>query len=267
MSILVIGSTGKTGVRVLRGLERRGVAATGVARGTTPRFDWTEPDTWAPALAGASAVYITYAPDLAAKSAPAAIERLTELATAAGVERLVLLSGRGEHNAGVCEEIVRASTVDTTIVRASWFAQNFSEGALRDSVLDGVFALPAGDLAEPLVDVDDIADVVVAALTEDGHAGKVYEVTGPRLLTFAEAAAEISAASGREVRYLPVTLEQFNTALVEAVGPEYAEIVTALCAEVFDGRNASVTHGVREALGREPRDFSEFCAAAFRSQP
>ncbi|SER08264.1 NAD(P)H-binding protein [Actinokineospora terrae] len=267
MSTLVIGSTGKTGLRVLRGLRDRGVTATGVARGTTPRFDWTEPDTWQPALAGARAVYVTYAPDLAAKSAPAAIERFVELATAEGVERLVLLSGRGEHNAGVCEEIVRASTLDTTIVRASWFAQNFSEGALAPSVLDGVFALPAGDVPEPLVDVDDIADVVVAALTGDGHAGKVYEVTGPRLLTFAEVAAEISAASGRQVQYAPVTLEQFHAAVTEAAGPEYAEVITALCAEVFDGRNASVTHGVREALGREPRDFSEFCAAAFGDRP
>ncbi|GAA2973881.1 NmrA family transcriptional regulator [Actinokineospora diospyrosa] len=263
MSILVIGSTGKTGVRVLRGLERLGVEATGVSRGTTPRFDWSDPDTWAGALTGAESVYLTYAPDLAASSAPAAIERFVTLATGAGVRRLVLLSGRGEHNAGVCEKIVLESTLDVTVVRASWFAQNFSEGALRDSVLDGAFALPAGDIAEPLIDADDIADVVVAALTQDGHTGKVYDVTGPRLLTFAEAAAEISAASGRQVAYVPVTLEEFHAALVEAAGPAYAEIVTALCAEVFDGRNASVTTGVREALGREPRDFADFCASAF----
>ena len=103
-----------------------------------------------------------------------------------GVEHLVLLSGRGEHHARLGEDVVRNSGLSFTIVRAAWFAQNFSEGYLRDPILAGILPMPGGMIAEPIIDIDDIADVVVAALTEDGHVGELYEVTGPRLMTFAE---------------------------------------------------------------------------------
>ncbi len=87
--------------------------------------------------------------------------------------------------------------------------QNFTEGYLLDPVREGVIALPAGDVAEPFVDVDDIADVAVAALTEDGHTGRLYELTGPRLLTFAEVAAELSKATGRDIVYVPLGIEEY----------------------------------------------------------
>ena len=143
-------------------------------------------------------------------------------------------------------------------MRASWFTQNFTEGHLADGVREGVIAMPAGDVREPFIDVDDIADVVVAALTEDRHVGRLYEVTGPRLLSFAEAARPSSAP----VTYVPVTSEEFRAALTEIAGPEYAAMLTDLCDEVLDGRNESLGHGVQEALGRAPREFADVIRAA-----
>jgi uncharacterized protein YbjT (DUF2867 family) len=181
------------------------------------------------------------------------------------VRKLVLLSGRGEAHARHCEEIVRNCGLDFTLVRAAWFAQNFSEGYLQAPVLDGVVAVPAGDIKEPIADVDDIADVAVAALTDDRHNGELYEITGPRLLTFAEAAAEISSAAGIPVRYMPITLEQFHAGMLEIGGPLIADVFTEICRETLDGHNAYLTDGVQRALGRAPRDFADFCRDAAAS--
>jgi len=263
--ILVIGSTGKTGRRIVQRLSERGHAVREGARQSEPPFDWEKPSTWPEALRGVEAAYISFFPDLAVPSAPAAIEELTSCAIKAGVKRLVLLSGRGEVNAQRCENIVRDCGVSFTLIRASWFAQNFNEGHLLEPVLGGVVALPAGDVREPFVDADDIADVAAAALTDDRHAGRLYELTGPRLLSFADAAAEISKAAGRDIQYAAISLEQFRTALTEDTGPEFANLLTDLCEEVLDGRNASLGDGVQKALGRAPRDFADFCRAAAAS--
>ena len=256
---LVIGSTGKTGRRIVPKLRERGQAVREGSRQSNPPFDWADSSGWAHAVEGVSAVYVAFSPDLAAPTAPAAIERLTQLAREAGVERFVLLSGRGEHNAVRCEDIVRASGLPYTIVRASWFYQNFSEGQLLDAVRAGVVALPAGDVHEPFIDVSDIADVAVAALVDEGHTGRLYEVTGPRLLRFADAVAEMSQAAGRDIAYVPVSPSQFHAALAAEAGPDVADLLTNLCEEVFDGRNAQMADGVQQALGRPPRDFSDFC--------
>ncbi len=263
--ILVIGSTGKTGRRIVQRLSELGHAVREGSRQSEPPFDWEKPSTWPEALRGVEAAYISFFPDLAVPSAPAAIEELTACAAEAGVKRLVLLSGRGEVNAQRCENIVRACGVSFTLIRASWFSQNFNEGHLLEPVLDGVVALPAGEVREPFVDADDIADVAVAALTDDRHAGQLYELTGPRLLSFAEAAAEISKAAGRGIEYAAISLEQFRAALTETAGPEFANMLTDLCKEVLDGRNESLGDGVQKALGRAPRDFAGFCRAAAAS--
>jgi len=260
--ILVIGSSGKTGRRIAVQLADSGYSVRHGSRRSTTPFDWDAPDTWPAALSGVRSAYISYFPDLAFPGAPLKIEALTKSAVAAGVKRLVLLSGRGEVHAKRCEDIVRRSGLEYTLVRAAWFAQNFSEGYLREPALKGLVALPAGDVREPIVDVDDIADVAVAALTEDRHIGHLYELTGPRLLTFAEAAAALANALGREVRYRPITLEQFHTSMHEIGGPLVADVFTEICREVLDGRNASLGDGVQRALGRAPRDFADFCGAA-----
>jgi uncharacterized protein YbjT (DUF2867 family) len=259
---LVLGGTGKTGRRVAERLTAAGLRPRIGSRSSEPPFDWEDPATWALALKDVDAVYLAYQPDLAFPGAVTAVRSFTALAVESGVRQLVLLSGRGEEEAGISEQTVRDSGADWTILRSSWFCQNFSEDYLLEPVLAGVIAFPAGDVAEPFVDVEDIADVAFAALTEDGHSGQLYELTGPRLLTFADAAAEIAAASGREVRYVPVSPEQYAAELAEhGVPAEYAASLLDLFTGVLDGRNAHLTDGVRRALGREPRDFADYARA------
>lgn len=252
--ILVTGATGKSGRRVVRLLEERGHAVRAASRGAAVRFDWEDRATWAAALEGVDAAYLAYSPDLAVPVAAVTVGAFARQAADAGVRRLVLLSGRGEEAAQAAEAEVRAAGLDTTVVRASWFMQNFSEGAFLDGVLAGEIALPVGDVPEPFVDLDDVAAVAVAALTQEGHAGRAYELTGPRLLTFAEAVAEIAQASGRELRYTPVALDAFLGGLREGGVPEEAVgLLAFLFGELFDGRNAHLGDGVQEALGRQPR--------------
>jgi len=256
---LVLGGTGKTGRRVADRLTAMGEAVRIGSRSAVPGFDWNNEASWDAALKGVTAVYITYAPDLAFPGATDAIQALVNKAKRAGVKRLVLLSGRGEEEAQASERIVQSSGIDWTIVRASWFNQNFSEGAFIDMVLNGAITLPAGDTPEPFVDADDIADVAVAALTQDHHAGQLYEVTGPRLMTLADVAADLSAATGREIVYVDVPHEGFMAEIEASGAPhEVAWMLDYLFATVLDGRNASLTDGVARALGRPPKDFAAY---------
>ena len=264
--ILVLGAHGKTGRRIVERLRARDLPVRLGSRSAHPPFDWEDPGTWRPALEGARAAYVSYFPDLAAPGAPEAVGALAAVALDAGVERLVLLSGRGEEEAQRSEETLRRSGAAWTVVRASWFNQNFSEAHFREPLLAGELALPAGDVGEPFVDAADIADVAVAALTEGGHEGEVYEVTGPRLLTFAQAVEQIASASGRVLRYSPIGLDEFAGALgQEGVPEEEAALLRYLFGEVLDGRNAHVTDGVQRALGRTPRDFADYARAAAAS--
>jgi uncharacterized protein YbjT (DUF2867 family) len=257
--ILVLGSTGKTGRRVAQRLAARHLPVRHGSRSGTPPFDWNDRATWAPALQGVKAVYMSYYPDLAVAGATDAIQSFTELAVKSGVRRLVLLSGRGETEAQRCEDIVRGSGVEWTLLRASWFAQNFSEAHFLEPILDGDLALPVANIGEPFVDAGDIADAAVAAFTEDRHIGQLYELTGPRLWTFADAVAEIARATGRPIRFTRISMEQYAAALEEARLPkESVDLIRYLFTEVLDGRNASVKDGVIRALGRPPRDFSDY---------
>ena len=256
---LVLGGTGKTGRRVAEKLQALGVKTRIASRSADLPFDWTDRSTWDAALEGVTAVYVSYAPDLAIPGAKDAIRAFVEKAVAHGVQRLVLLSGRGEEEAQDCERIIQEAGVEWTVVRASWFNQNFSEGEFLGMVLDGAITLPAADIAEPFIDVNDIADVAVAALTEEGHAYEIYEVTGPRLMTFAELAQEISSAAGREVQFVQIPGEAFAAAIAESGAPDdIAWLLNYLFETVLDGRNAYVCDGVQRALGREPIDFADY---------
>jgi len=260
--ILVLGASGKTGRRVAERLTAAGCPVRAASRSGETRFDWQDQTTWAPALVGVGAVYITYYPDLAFPGAADTVGTFADLAVANGVKRLVLLSGRGEEAARQAELRVEESGADWTLVRCAFFNQNFSE-TFPDAVRYGVLSLPGGTTAEPFLDADDIADVVFAALTDDRHIGQLYELTGPRLLTFTEAAAELSTALGRRVQYLPVTPEEYASELVTyGLSEEEAVGIAELFAEVLDGRNAYLTDGVQQALGRPPRDFADFARAA-----
>ena len=260
---LVLGGTGKTGRRIVERLASRAVPTRVGSRASDPPFDWGDESTWGAALDGVTAAYISYAPDLAIPGATDAIHAFVERAVEQGVRRLVLLSGRGEEEAQECELLIQRPEVEWTVVRASWFSQNFSEGEFLGMVIAGEITLPAGDVPEPFIDVDDIADVAVAALTEDGHAGQIYEVTGPRLLTFAEAVDEIAEATGRTIRYVQIPAEAFAAGVAESGLPDdILWLLDYLFATVLDGRNAYLGNGVRQALGREPKDFAEFARQA-----
>ncbi|HEU5155804.1 MAG TPA: NAD(P)H-binding protein [Streptosporangiaceae bacterium] len=260
---LVIGGTGKTGRRVvqrLTALDRP--VRIGSRSGGVP-FDWADPATWEPALDNVAAAYVSYYPDLAAPGAPEAIGSFTEAALKAGTRRLVLLSGRGEEEAQASEQVLAASGADWTVLRCSWFNQNFSESHLLDPIAAGHLVLPAGPVGEPFVDADDIADVATAVLTQDGHIGRLYELTGPRLLTFAEAVATIAAATGRAIDYTQVSGAEFAASLTaEGVPGDEVELLTYLFTTVLDGRNASLCDGVQQVLGRPPRDFADYARAA-----
>lgn len=257
--ILILGGTGKTGRRIVARLEEKGIPVRIGSRSATPPFDWNNPAGWDACLQGITTVYINFSPDLAVPGATDAIQAFVNKAKQYGVSRLVILSGRGEEEAQACERIVQESGVDWTVVRASWFSQNFSEGAFVDMVLAGQITLPAGDILEPFVDVDDIADVAVAALTEPGHTGEVYEVTGPRLMTFTEIAMELAAATGRDIRYINIPHEAFIAGITESGAPkEVAWLLDYLFTTVLDGRNAYLTDGIQRALGRTPKDFADY---------
>jgi uncharacterized protein YbjT (DUF2867 family) len=256
---LVIGGTGKTGRRVAERLSAKGLPVRIGSRSGTPPFVWEDPSTWDAALDGVGAAYVTYYPDLAFPGAAETVGEFAEAAVARGTRRLVLLSGRGEEGAVVSENKLKESGADWTVVRASWFNQNFDESFFRDLVLAGELVLPTGDAVEPFVDADDIADVAVAALTDDKHIGRTYELSGPRLLSFADIAQELSEATGRTITYTPVGIEEYRKSLEEnGVPVEFADLFGL----ILDGRNAHLVHGVEEALGRKPKDFSDFAREA-----
>ncbi|MFB6820144.1 NAD(P)H-binding protein [Streptomyces virginiae] len=259
---LVIGGTGKTGRKVAERLIAQGRPVRVGSRRGEPPFDWNDPTTWLPALEDVDRVYVTYYPDLAFPGASTQVTAFAEAAVAVGARRLVLLSGRGEEAARTSEEGLKASGADWTIVRSSWFNQNFDQSFFLESVRSGEIVLPTGDAVEAFVDTGDIADVVVAALTDDRHIGKTYELSGPRLLSFDDVAAELSKVTGREITYAPIAMEDYRAVLRENGLPEdFAELFTL----ILDGRNAYLVDGVEEVLGRPPRDFSDFAREAAAS--
>ena len=264
--ILVIGATGKTGRRIVQRLSEKGHPVRKGSRRSEPPFDWGDQSTWDAVLDGIAVAYISYAPDVAIPGATDAVRAFVERAVEHGVQRLALLSGRGEEEAQECERIIQRPDIEWTVVRCSWFCQNFSEGEFLDMVLAGELALPAGEIGEPFVDADDIADVAVVALPEDGHAGQVYELTGPRLLTFAEAVEEIAKATGRKIRYVQIPHEAFTAGIADSDAPDdIAWLLDYLFSTVLDGRNAYLCDGVQRALGREPRDFADYARDAAAS--
>ena len=264
--IRVLGGTGKTGARIVHRLRAAGAPVTALGRSTPVAFDWADRSTWDRAVDGAERLYIAYSPDLAVPGALDDIRDLTARCRQAGVRRLVLLSGRGEPEAQEAEDVVRHSGIDWTIVRCSWFFQNFTESYLREPLVAGELVLPTVRFPEPFVDADDIADVATAALLDDRHVGELYELTGPELLTFGQVAETVADLTGREVRYVPVDRSEYVTAArADGVPEEVVSLLDYLFHVVLDGRNASLTDGVHRALGREPRTFLGFAREAARA--
>jgi uncharacterized protein YbjT (DUF2867 family) len=258
-TILILGANGKTGGRIAQRLEAAGLPVRRGSRAAIPAFDWEDRSTWDAALDGVHAVYISYQPDLAVPGALETVQAFTDLAVRNGVRKLVLLSGRGEHEAEQAERVVQNSGVDWTILRASWFCQNFSEAHFLEPILQGELALPVGNIAEPFIDVEDIAEIAVAALTQTGHSDQLYELTGPRAITFSEAVAEIARATHRDINFVAVPPDAYRNALEQEQLPaQLINLVLYLFTTVLDGRNTAVSDGVQRALGRPARDFSDY---------
>ena len=264
--VLIVGANGKTGSRVQSRLENQDIDTLGVSRSTSPSFDWTQPGNWSDVLQGIDAAYLTYHPDLSVPEAKGHIGEFCKLATEAGVNHVVLLSGRGEEGAARAEQALKDSGLAWNIVQASWFAQNFSENFMLDSILEGQMIMPKGTASEPFIDIDDIADVVVATLMEPGLHNRLFEVTGPRLMSFRDCASEISAASGRHVKLVEVPMETYVEGLRNQQLPEeLISILHELFSDLFDGRNANIARGVEEALGRPATDFKTYATKAAAS--
>ncbi|MFG1947827.1 NAD(P)H-binding protein [Nonomuraea sp. NPDC048826] len=266
-TILVLGGTGKTGRRVAARLRARGAGVRAASRRGEFPFDWYDHDTWEPALAGVSAAYLV---DSQGPEAAGLLAAFAGAAVARGVRRLVLLSSRdwpklGDDRLLASERAVKASGGAWTILRPTWFAQNFSEDPmLSDPVDAGLVELSAGHGLEPFVHADDIADVAAEVLLRDGHAGRTYELSGPRLLSFGDAVGEIAAATGRRIAYVPVPASEHAAGLAaRGYDADHIALVNRLFASIASGANAHLSDGVRRVLGREPRDFSEYVKSAW----
>ncbi|MEU9781039.1 NAD(P)H-binding protein [Streptomyces phaeochromogenes] len=258
-TVLVTGASGKTGRQVAESAKAAGFGVRAASRSSEVRFDWYDSSTWAEALRGADAAYLAYTPDIGAPGAAENIAALARLAQELGVRRLVMLSARGERQAEPAERALRQSGAEWTVVQADWFFQNFSEGLLLEGVRSGEFVFPAGEVKVPFIDTRDLADVVVKALTDSSYAGRTLEITGARLLTFREAMAEITAAAGREIRYVPVPTKEYGAILAGfGLPPEEVAFMEEVFDGLLDGGNARSTETVGQVLGRAPRDFTDF---------
>jgi uncharacterized protein YbjT (DUF2867 family) len=264
--ILVLGGNGKTGRRVAERLAKAGHATRIGSRAAPIPFDWENRATWGPALHGVQSVYVSFQPDLAVPGALEIVSSFFVQALGSGVEKLVLLSGRGEEEAQAVEAVLQATPADWTIIRSSWFSQIFSESFLLDPIRAGKVTLPQPLAAEPFVDVEDIADIAFEALTTDAHSRQLYELTGPRALTFHEAIEHIALATGRTIELSSISMSEYRDELVrQQLPPEYLDLVMYLFSHILDGRNTPLTDGVQRALGRPPRSFTDYLKRAAAS--
>jgi uncharacterized protein YbjT (DUF2867 family) len=261
--ILIIGKYGKTGQRVNSLLQALGYSTRAVSRSTIPSFDWQDKSNWASVLEGTRTAYVTYQPDLAVPNAQADIREFVRIAMEVGIEHIVLLSGRGEQGAQRAEETLKNSGIAWNIVRASWFSQNFSESFMLEGVLEGELVLPVGEITEPFIDADDIAEVAVAALIKDDLRNQLFEVTGPRAMTFSQCIQEISAAIDRPVKFTSVPIDAYLSELNNRGAPQDMQwLMHELFSKVMDGRNTQVMPGVEQALGRAATDFKVYVQKA-----
>lgn len=269
--ILVTGATGKTGSRVSRQLAARGVTVRAAARtpgaagaGIVPvAFDWDDPATHGAAVDGASAAYLI-PPALRLDYVPLMTAFLDRLA-AAGVARAVFLSARGADASDdiplrQVELALASSGLQYSIIRPSWFDQNFTEGFVYPGIRQhGVVAVPAGSGKVPFIDAEDIAAVVAETLTGDGHHCQAYDLSGPETLSWAEATEAVAKASGRDIAYLDMEPAEWEAAAIAmGVPPDYAGFLSFLFSAIRQGYDDFLTDGVQRVLGRQPRRFVDW---------
>lgn len=267
--ILVLGATGKTGRRVSALLEERGQHVRAVSRNSCPRFDWDHQDTWLPVLEGVGTVYIVHT-GLGTSDAANQIRDFAVQAVYAGVKSAVLVStpdDGSDFSKAVrdAERHIIDAGLGLTSLRLRWFYQNFTEDFLHPSVLSGEIRVPAGTGKEAFVDARDIAEVAAIALTGDRHAGKLYNVTGPRLMSFADIAKTIAHATDKQLKYVPVTPERYVAEQIAlGVPADWAYALSAIYQDIATGKLETITGDVQAILGKPPRDFTEFATEAHR---
>ncbi|MGV0837045.1 NmrA family NAD(P)-binding protein [Mycolicibacterium thermoresistibile] len=264
--VLVLGATGKTGRRIVPRLRLHGTPVRAASRTSPTPFDWSDPRGWDTALHGVAAVYIVPPPTVGP------VHEFVARAEAAGVPHLVLLSGRGADTWGDtsfgldmrdAEAAVRGSALQWTILRANNFNQNFDEDTFYAPLRSGELALPAGEVPEPFIDIDDVADVATTVLTDPAqHTRVTYELSGPRAIAFEEAAKLISRACGQPIAYKQVSAEEYTVMLVERglsehVAHDIAEMFVMMGRGLITG-TATVTDDVAAVLGRAPRSFEDY---------
>jgi uncharacterized protein YbjT (DUF2867 family) len=260
---LVVPGNGLTGSRVRSRLTEAGHPVRALSRSTSPEFDWTRPADWPAVLAGTRSAYLAYVPDIAAPGSADALGEFGRVAADAGLERLVLLSGRGEPEAAIAEQRLRTGGLPTAVLRSNWFAQNFTVGFLAELTIEGVLALPVGDVVEPFTDVDDLAEAAVSLLTREIASNETYIVSGSRALTFADAVAELAVATAEPRRFEHVSMTDFLVGLeANEVPSDYRELLAYLFSEVLDGRNSVPGDGIEQVLGRSATDFGDFARRA-----
>lgn len=266
---LVIGGTGKVGRRVADALREGGERVRVASRNSGDvRFDWHDPSSYAPALAGTDAVFIV-GPGSATDWSPLLVQ-LLDAAAAAGTRRAVLLSARAveflpDGAVDRAERVLRQGPVAWTILRPAHFAQNFTEAMFTP--VDDHVAAPAGDGREPFIDVADIAEVAAAALTTSTWEGETLELSGPEALTFEEAVAHLGAAQGRRITFSDEPLAEHVRRLRDAGTPEgYITWRSAMLEAIRSGADAYVSHDVERVLSRPARSFEEWAGQALAAR-
>ena len=260
--IALTGASGKTATVLSPVLAQRGIAHVRLSsrEGGDRRFDWTDRSTWASALAGVDALYLVKPPHGTGMA-----ELVADLLEQErGIRRIVLLSemARGEKSADdpdrAVERVVEGWDGEWTLLRPSWFLQNFSAGGgFHDDVLAGAIPLPTGDVPVSWIDVRDVAEAAIAALAEDGHCCRAYTLTGAESFGVPELARRITAVTGRTVEAADALGVDEIVATFDQ-GTERSAYYAELLVDVREGRYADITTDIDHLIGRTPRTFDDF---------
>ena len=257
--VLVTAPNSKTGKQVVKLLKRENIPFRAASRSTSVPFDWENEKTWASAISGAHAVYVVIPPNLAFADMPQRLKAFLTYCEAVRVRRIILLSGRGEDEAAKIEEVALSNAIPTTVLRASWFAQNFSEGYFVEGVVNGQLAIPSKLVREPFIDTRDIAKAVVFALKDKSSNNYVFELTGPELLSFEDVAKKFTKHLDQSVTYVYMPIEDYINQLLQfGVSTDEIDLTRFLFGELLDGRNAYTTSDLSLLLGEQGTSFEQF---------
>lgn len=273
--ILVTGATGTIGSSVLRRLSEAGVRTRALSRDPSrgaplPHVEWakadlSQPETLLPAFEDADRLFLLTGN---ARNLANLQKNALEAAVAAGVDHVVKLSARGAQPGSLSaiarwhhevESHLQATDLTWTVLRPHVFMQNLLNQAERIST-HGEIRAAAGDGRIPFIDTRDIADVAATVLTENGHAGETYTLTGGVALDYHQVAAAIGAVTNQKVTYVPEEPDELRARLRTQGLPDWH--VDSRCAlaayQRAGGETARVTRDVLDVTGHTPRSISQF---------